>query len=109
MKYRFALFNISPQVLTGPCVELGAALRWGGRLSAFLLLNLLDGKVDFVIADQRTATMQLHELLNDKINQAEVMGIALPVVKRHIAAARAWPTTPAKLRLLKAAFVETNA
>ncbi|MCP4465732.1 MAG: transporter substrate-binding domain-containing protein [Halioglobus sp.] len=72
------------------------------------LLNLLDGKVDFVIADQRTATMQLHELLNDKINQVEVMGIALPVVKRHIAAARAWPGHEAMIAAFDRALVSTQ-
>ena len=55
------------------------------------LLNLLDGKVDFVIADQRTAAMQLHEFFNDKITQFAVTKIALAPVERHVAASRAWP------------------
>ncbi|MCB1705585.1 MAG: transporter substrate-binding domain-containing protein [Halioglobus sp.] len=55
------------------------------------LLNLLDGKVDFVIADQRTAAMQLHEFFSDKITQFAVVEIALPPVERHVAASRAWP------------------
>tara|TARA_R110002072_G_scaffold60731_5_gene153747 strand:- start:90 stop:842 length:753 start_codon:yes stop_codon:yes gene_type:complete len=55
------------------------------------LLNLLDGKVDFVIADQRTAAMQLHEYFSDKITQFRVVDIALPPVERHVAASRAWP------------------
>lgn len=55
------------------------------------LLSLLNGKVDFVIADQRTAAMQLHELLADKITQFEVVDINLPSVARHVAAARSWP------------------
>jgi polar amino acid transport system substrate-binding protein len=55
------------------------------------LLNLLDGKVDFVIADQRTAAMQLHEFFSDKITQFAVVAIALPPVERHVAASRAWP------------------
>jgi polar amino acid transport system substrate-binding protein len=54
-------------------------------------LNLLNGKVDFVIADQRTAAMQLHELLADKITQFEVVDIKLPAVERHVAASRSWP------------------
>ena len=37
------------------------------------LLNLLNGSVDFVIGDQRTITLQLHEYLQDKITQFEVM------------------------------------
>jgi polar amino acid transport system substrate-binding protein len=55
------------------------------------LLNLLDGKVDFVIADQRTAAMQLHAFFRDKITQFAVVEIALPPVERHVAASRAWP------------------
>jgi polar amino acid transport system substrate-binding protein len=55
------------------------------------LLNLLNGKVDFVIADQRTAAMQLHEFLADKITQFAVVEIALPPEERHVAASRAWP------------------
>ena len=55
------------------------------------LLNLLDGKVDLVIADQRTAAMQLHELLADKVTQFAVVNIALPPVERHVAASRTWP------------------
>lgn len=55
------------------------------------LLNLLNGKVDFVIADQRTAAMQLHEFFNDRITQFAVVKIALPSVERHVAASRGWP------------------
>jgi polar amino acid transport system substrate-binding protein len=55
------------------------------------ILNLLNGKVDFVIADQRTAAMQLHEFFSDKITQFTVVKIALPPVERHVAASRAWP------------------
>jgi polar amino acid transport system substrate-binding protein len=60
-------------------------------LLASNLLNLLNGKVDFVIADQRTANMQLHELFKDRLNQFQVLDIALPPVARHVAAARTWP------------------
>ena len=55
------------------------------------LLNLLNGSVDFVIGDQRTITLQLHEYLEDKITQFEVLDIALPPVKRHVAASRSLP------------------
>lgn len=60
-------------------------------LLASNLLNLLHGKVDFVIADQRSANMQLHELLKDRISEFEVLDIELPAVARHVAAARTWP------------------
>ena len=55
------------------------------------LLNLLNGKVDFVVADQRTAAMQLHAFFSDKITQFAVTKIVLPPVERHVAASRAWP------------------
>lgn len=59
-------------------------------LLASNLLNLLNGKVDFVIADQRSANMQLHELLRDRIPEFQVLEIELPTVARHVAAARSW-------------------
>ncbi|MEZ5573969.1 MAG: transporter substrate-binding domain-containing protein [Halioglobus sp.] len=55
------------------------------------LLNLLNGKVDFVIADQRSAAMQLHTYFKDKITQFAVLPIELPPVERHVAASRTWP------------------
>jgi polar amino acid transport system substrate-binding protein len=61
------------------------------------LLNLLDGKVDFVIADQRTAAMQLHAFFSDRITQFAVTAIALPPVQRHVAASRAWPEAEAMI------------
>lgn len=54
------------------------------------LLNLLNGKVDFVIADQRAAAMQLHQMFSDRIPQFEVVDIELPHVERHVAASRSW-------------------
>jgi polar amino acid transport system substrate-binding protein len=55
------------------------------------LLNLLNGKVDFVIGDQRTIVQQLHEFLADKITRFEVTGISLPPVARHVAVSRSLP------------------
>ncbi|RLA45318.1 MAG: hypothetical protein DRR04_07495 [Gammaproteobacteria bacterium] len=55
------------------------------------LLNLLNGSVDFVIGDQRTITLQLHEYLADKITRFEVVPIKLPHVERHVAASRSFP------------------
>jgi polar amino acid transport system substrate-binding protein len=52
------------------------------------LLNLLNGSVDFVIGDQRTIILQLHEYLADRITQFEVLQIELPHVERHVAASR---------------------
>jgi polar amino acid transport system substrate-binding protein len=55
------------------------------------LLNLLNGKVDFVIADQRTAALELHEYFADQITQFVVVDMDLPPVERHVAASRSWP------------------
>ena len=55
------------------------------------LLNLLNGKADFVIGDQRTIVLQLHEFLADKVTQFEVTGISLPPVARHVAVSRSLP------------------
>lgn len=52
------------------------------------LLNLMNGSVDFVIGDQRTMTMQLHEYMQDRISRFEVLPIDLPIVKRHVATSR---------------------
>ncbi len=52
------------------------------------LLNLLNGRVDFVIGDQRTINQQLHEYLNDKVSQFTVSAIELPAVARHVAVSR---------------------
>ena len=71
----------------------GSELGCGAAFSehAKNLLNLLNGKVDFVIGDQRTITQQLHEFLNDKVTQFEVTGIALTPVARHVAVSRSLP------------------
>ncbi|MEP6389475.1 MAG: transporter substrate-binding domain-containing protein [Halioglobus sp.] len=52
------------------------------------LLNLMNGSVDFVIGDQRTMTMQLHEYMKDRITRFEVLPIDLPSPARHVATSR---------------------
>ncbi len=52
------------------------------------LLNMLNGRLDFVIGDQRTIIQQLHEYLGDKVTQFEVTNIKLPPVARHVAVSR---------------------
>ena len=52
------------------------------------LLNLMNGSVDFVIGDQRTMTMQLHEYMQDRITRFEVLPIDLPSPARHVAVSR---------------------
>jgi polar amino acid transport system substrate-binding protein len=72
------------------------------------LLNLLNGKVDFVIADQRTANMQLHELLKDRISEFQVLDIELPTVARHVAAARSWEGHAAMIEAFNKALAAAN-
>ena len=52
------------------------------------LLNLLSGKVDFVIGDKRTIIHQLNEYLKDRLNQFSVTNIQLQPVARHVAVSR---------------------
>jgi polar amino acid transport system substrate-binding protein len=52
------------------------------------LLNLLNGKVDFVIGDLRTINLQLNEFLEDKKTKFSVVDIELPSRARHVAAGR---------------------
>ena len=52
------------------------------------LLNLLNGKVHFVIGDRRTVVFQLNEYLKDQIHKFEVLEIDLPGRPRHVAASR---------------------
>jgi polar amino acid transport system substrate-binding protein len=52
------------------------------------LLNLLNGKVDFVIGDLRTINLQLNEFLGDRKSKFAVVNIDLPSRARHVAAGR---------------------
>jgi len=52
------------------------------------LLNLQNGRVDFVIGDRRTIIHQLNEYMGDKLNQFSVTGIQLEPVARHVAISR---------------------
>ncbi|MEM1111176.1 MAG: transporter substrate-binding domain-containing protein [Pseudomonadota bacterium] len=52
------------------------------------LLNLLNGKVDFVIGDRRTMVMQMQEYLGQQATKFRVVPMDLPGRARHIAASR---------------------
>ena len=52
------------------------------------LLNLLNGKVHFVIGDRRTVVFQLNEYLKAQLPNFEVLAIDLPGRPRHVAASR---------------------
>jgi len=77
-------------------------------LLASNLLNLLNGKVDFVIADQRSANMQLHDLFKDRLNEVQVLDIELPSVARHVAAARTWPGHEAMIAAFNTALASAR-
>jgi polar amino acid transport system substrate-binding protein len=52
------------------------------------LLNLQNGRVDFVIGDRRTIIHQLNEYMSDKLNLFSVTDIKLDPVARHVAVSR---------------------
>ena len=72
------------------------------------LLNLLNGSVDFVIGDQRTITLQLHEYLGDKITQFAVTNVKLPQVARHVAVSRSLPGHEKMIAEFNRALAETR-
>ncbi len=53
------------------------------------LMNLINGRVDVVIGDQRTVALQLEEYLQSQRHRIEVAPIMLPGRSRHVAASRA--------------------
>jgi polar amino acid transport system substrate-binding protein len=71
------------------------------------LLNLLNGSVDFVIGDQRTLALQLHEYLNKQVHKFEVVDINLPLRERHVAATRAIEGEDKMIAAFNQALAET--
>jgi polar amino acid transport system substrate-binding protein len=71
------------------------------------LLNLLNGSVDFVIGDQRTLALQLHEYLNGQVHKFEVVAISLPERGRHVAATRAIKGEDKMISAFNKALAET--
>jgi len=53
------------------------------------LMNLINGRVDVVIGDQRTVALQLEEYLQSQRHRMEVLPVNLPGRSRHVAASRA--------------------
>jgi len=53
------------------------------------LLDLLNGKVDLVIGDQRTLAMQINQYLGKQVQKFQVVDMQLPERARHVAASRA--------------------
>lgn len=52
------------------------------------LLDLLNGKVDVIIGDQRTLAMQIHKYLHNDMQKFEVTDVKLPNRGRYLAASR---------------------
>ena len=53
------------------------------------LMDLLNGRVDVVIGDQRTIALQLNEYLPKERHKFQVLPIDVPGRSRHVAASRA--------------------
>ncbi len=72
------------------------------------LLNLLNGRVDFVIGDRRSVVFQLNEYLKDQIHKFEVVAIELPGRARHVAASREVDGHEAVIAAFNKALAETR-
>ena len=72
------------------------------------LMNLLNGKVDVVIGDQRTVALQLEEYLQTQRHKFQVLPIDLPGRSRHVAASRALPNSEQMIAAFNAALAEAR-
>ena len=72
------------------------------------LLNLLSGKVHFVIGDRRTVVFQLNEYLKDQIHKFQVVDIELPGRARHVAAGLEFSEHKAMIAAFNKALAEVR-
>ena len=72
------------------------------------LLNLLNGKVDFVIGDQRTVALQLRDYLSKQSQKFEVVHIDLPARERHVAASLSMPGKEKMIAAFNKALAESK-
>lgn len=72
------------------------------------LMNLLNGRVDFVIGDQRTIALQLDEYLLRQRHKFQVVPIDLPGRARHVAASRAVPWGEDVIKAFNAALAKAK-
>jgi polar amino acid transport system substrate-binding protein len=71
------------------------------------LMDLLNGRVDVVIGDQRTMALQLNEYLQTQRHEFEVAPISLPGRSRHVAASREVANSEAMIAAFNKALAET--
>ena len=72
------------------------------------LLNLLNGRVDFVIGDQRTVALQLNDYLSKQSQKFEVVHIDLPARERHVAASLSMPGKEKAIAAFNKALAESK-
>ncbi len=72
------------------------------------LMNLLNGRVDVVIGDQRTVALQLNEYLQGQAHKFEVAPVVLPGRSRHVAASREIAGSQAMIDAFNKALAETR-
>ncbi len=71
------------------------------------LMDLLNGRVDVVVGDQRTMALQLNEYLQTQAHKFEVAPIMLPGRSRHVAASREVEGSQAMIDAFNKALAET--
>jgi polar amino acid transport system substrate-binding protein len=72
------------------------------------LLNLLNGSVDFVIADRRSLMHHINEFLLDRRSGLAVTGVSLPTVQRHVAVSRNLAGHEALLKQFNVSLAKTR-
>lgn len=72
------------------------------------LLNLLNGKVDFVVGDRRAIALQLEEYVKDRRHEVEVTGIALPPRALYVAGSRSGERPAGLIEAFNAALQEVR-
>ncbi len=72
------------------------------------LMDLLNGRVDVVIGDQRTMALQLNEYLQTQSHLFEVAPVSLPGRSRHVAASREVAGSQAMIDAFNKALAETR-
>ncbi len=71
------------------------------------LMDLLNGRVDVVVGDQRTMALQLNEYLQTQAHKFEVAPVSLPGRSRHVAASRELAGSQAMIDAFNKALAET--
>jgi len=72
------------------------------------LMNLLNGKVDFVVGDRRVIALQLEEYLKDRRHEIEVVAISLPPRALYVAGSRATDRPARLIEEFNAALLEAK-